>query len=231
MNKQIIVTTWLCLIIQHSVNAQTMGKPIAKMLSKTEVKDLISSGKAVYDSAQSEKDNLKAYRLARGQILYVRDDGRGALWESLEQIELLENANQKSISILNFEGWLNSQSDIEKMMQESIKLLSKLTNRDVDFSNQSLKKVDRIRIENIVQQKDIFYAILIYSCGYFAHQYGGILSKEQRHDGIYEPIVKGEHNRTYAPYGEYLKNFIEKPRISLQESIELEKIKYNLMKD
>lgn len=170
--KIITIIGLLYITIQQPLIAQNMGKQIAKMLSKKEVKELIASGEAIYDSVKSHNEFSNVYRLSEGQLLYVRENGTGALWESQEQINSLMNEAKAEISVFNLEGWLHKDSDIEAMTAEANKFLSGALDKEIDYSEKSLKAVGKIKIKNIVAQKDTFYAILLYACGYYAHHYG-----------------------------------------------------------
>lgn len=202
-----------------------------KMLSKLEVKEILSSGKAIYDSIQSEKDNGKVYRY-NGNLLYLRDDGKAVLWESQEQINAITESSTLANNVFNMVGWLNQRSDITKLITEAKQTLSSYLNKPIDYSEETLKAVSKIKVKDIVQEKGNFYAILLYACGYYQSKYGGTLSKRQRQDTKdFEPIITDDKGRVFIPYWEYMKNMQEKSKVSLLQSIELERLKYHLLKD
>jgi len=231
MNNVVIVFILMCLF--NNCNAQSMRKskkPIS--LTKKEVNELIKSGQAIYDSLQSDKDNLEAYKLRNGQILYKLDSGKGTLWESEEQIINSINESNGQMEVFNMVGWINGNTDIESLVKEANQTLSNYLNKPIDYSESTLKAVSKIKVQNIAKEKELFYSIILYACGFYQNKYGGTLGKMQRQESPdFEPIVTDEKGRTYTPYWEYMKNMEETPKVSLSESIELEHIKYTFRKD
>lgn len=230
--KNIIIIGLLYLFVQQPLNAQNMSNINIKQLNKNEVINLLHTKEPVLNDTLSDRLFAKVYTLNNGEILLVREDGKGGLWQSIEEFNRFQNPDNEKISIFNLENWLQKNSNLEVMTMEARKLLSDISGKNIDYSAQSLKAVSKIKIKDIVVQKDIFYAIVLYTCGYYVHHYGGRLAIGLRQDEVtYEPIVVGENNKTYTPYWEWMKNVGEHSSISLQESIGLEHIKYNLHKD
>jgi hypothetical protein len=200
-----------------------------KQLNKYEVTNLLQAKEPVLNDTLSDRLFAKVYTLNNGEILLVREDGKGGLWQSIEEFVRFQNPDNEKISIFNLESWLEKNSNLELMTMEACNLLSDISGKKIDYSAKSLKAVSKIKIKDIVVQKDIFYAIVLYTCGYYVHHYGGKLAIGLRQDEVtYEPIVVGTNNKTYTPYWEWMKNVGERSNINLQKSIELEHYKYNL---
>lgn len=236
MKTKIIITIigLLYITIQQPLIAQNMGKIEVKRLSKKEVKNLLETNQAVLNNEISERLFAKVYVLETGEVLLVNDSGQGGIWKSLDDFNNFGKEDDESkaeLSVLNLEGWLSKDSNIEALIAAANKLLSGVLGKEIDYSEKSLKAVGKIRIKNVVAQKDTFYAILLYACGYYAHHYGGRLEIIFRDNELYMPYVIGDKGRSFTPYMEYWKGISESPRISLEESINLERIKYNLRTD
>jgi len=212
-------------------NAQTMNK--VKKISKKEVQILFADKKLTLHDSLTEKLNLKIYSTGQGNIVLVRDDGKGFLWESINDFNTFQNDdNAVETTVFNMVGWINKEADITILCNEAKQKLSSYLNKQIDFSEASLKEVNKIKVKDIAQEKEIFYSIILYSCGYYQNKYGGITGKRQRQDSKdYEPIITDDKGRNYTPYWEYMKNMQEQQKVSLIQSIELERIKYNLQKN
>jgi len=227
--KITIILGLLCLFVQKPLNSQNMSNMNIKQLNKYEVTNLLQAKEPVLNDTLSDRLFAKVYTLNNGEILLVREDGKGGLWQSIEEFVRFQNPDNEKISIFNLESWLEKNSNLELMTMEACNLLSDISGKKIDYSAKSLKAVSKIKIKDIVVQKDIFYAIVLYTCGYYVHHYGGKLAIGLRQDEVtYEPIVVGTNNKTYTPYWEWMKNVGERSNINLQKSIELEHYKYNL---
>lgn len=215
----------------------TMGQKMKKiskgvLLSKKEVQKYIESGEAIYDSVQSAKDNLAVYRFADGRLLYKRDDGKGALWQSENQIDSVMEKAISNVSILNLKGWITEETDLNKLKQSAINILQKKIGKNIDYSSESLEAVNKIKIKDVVRDKELLYAVIVFSCVFYEYNYDGKIEKELIHGqkNYYRPIVKTSAGKNYLPYSEYLKSFSEPPLITIKQSIEIEHDKYKLYK-
>lgn len=220
--------------ITQPLNAQEMRKIEVKKLSIKEVKILIETKHPVLNTEISDKLFAKVYIFGSGEVLLVNDNGKGGLWKSLDDFNnfgRLDNQTQAQLNVLNLEGWLNERSEIEPLLEKAIILLSSILGKELDYSEQSLNAVNKIKIKNVLAQKDTLYAILLYSCGYFSHNYGGKFEIGLRENGVFEPCILGEKGRRFIPYAEYMNSMSEPLKVSLMESIELERKKYNLYAD
>ncbi len=210
-----------------------MGKIEVKELSKKQVNDMLLQDKPELNEQLSDKYFASIYLFKDGRVMLVNEDGKGGLWKSLNEFNSFSDEDILQVRALNLEGWLDEDSDVSKILINATTLLSSMLDRKLDYSEQSLKAISKIKIKNFVEEKEVLYAILIYSCGYYVHNYGGQLSLHRRDDYLHThvPIVLDSFGRTYTPYAEYLKSITESSKISLIQSIELERIKYNLLKE
>jgi len=166
--------------------------------------------------------NFEVYSFSDGRLIFKRADGKGAYWKSIDQInETMVKAEIKA-DVFNLKGWIISKEDLKGIGEKSLQLLKEKIGKPVDFSHQSLMLVSRIKIKDIVKEKDLFYAILYYSCGYCAKELQGHIDIEQINDtGTYRPVVRDNEGRTYTPYAEYLESFVEGTKFTIKQSIDI----------
>jgi hypothetical protein len=229
---KIILLVLIIILICQISKSQNMENYYAKRISKKEVKAYIQSGEVIYDSTQSPTDYSKRYDFLDGRILYVRPDGIGSMWDSQSQIDKLDEIVDKEIIVLNLTDWILINTDLDSLEKKSIEVLEKYTCKSIDYSVESLKCVNRIKIKDVVIEKELLYSIIYYSCKYYVYNFGGEIEKESILTEIYlRPIVKFKNGRIFRPYMEFLLSFSEPPQISIKESIELEKTSYMFFKD
>jgi hypothetical protein len=207
--------------------SQDMKEKFPRMLTKKEVQDFIKSGEAVYDSALSREKNMDVYKFSDGRLIFKRADGKGAYWKSLQQIEETVNKSQIENDIFNMKDWIRSKEQLSVIKEKSLQLLKDKTKKELDYSMQSLQEVSKIKINNVVSEKDLLYAIFYYSCEVCAREVKGtvdidLISGEK----YYRPIVKDNRDRVYVPYSEYLEAFVENTKINIAQSVEIELNKF-----
>ena len=231
--KNILLFTSVLFFYQITTAQRMKNDNKGIILSKKEVQKYIESGEAVYDAEQSDNDNLQVYKFTDGRLLYKRNDGKGALWKSEKQIDSLMEITKSKISILSFTGWIVTGTNLSSLQQAALDTLQNYTLTTIDYSSVSLSTVNKIKIKDVVKEKELLYAIIIYSCGYYAKTFGGRVEKEliPADTSCYSPVVIGENGKFYSPYSEYLKSFSEPPRLTIKQSIDIERNKYKFFKD
>lgn len=230
MRRKKIIILFVSLVVFYQIsNAQKMKNDNrGEILSKKEVQKYIESGEAVYDAKQSSIENLQVYRFTDGRLLYKRDDGKGALWKSEKQVENLMEETKGRVSVLSFIGWIAAETNLDSIQQAAFDTLQKHIGISINYSSESLNVVSKIKIKDVVKEKELLYAIIIYSCDYYARAFGGKISKEviSNDTNYFSPIVVTEDKKVYSPYSEYLKSFSEPPQLTIKQSIDIERNKY-----
>lgn len=217
--------------LSMSLNAQVMSNTV-KVVSKNDVSLILKNKEAHIDSSLSNKYSSNIYKLNSGEVLLIREDGKGGIWSSVNDFYsfINEDLNLEN-KIFNMEEWIDVHTNVEQMVFNSIDYLSKYLDFKVNYTSTSLVKISKIKIKNLVEEKDLFYAIILYTCGYYQSCYGGALDKQHKQNmRDYEPVIIHE-GLIYKPYWEYVKSISDKKQISLLESIRLERIKYKLNKN
>ncbi|ATL48216.1 hypothetical protein COR50_14165 [Chitinophaga caeni] len=200
-----------------------------RMLSKKEVQSFIESGEAVYDTALSKEKFMEVYKFSDGRVIFKNPDGKGAYWKSLEQVNEIMVKVEKETEVFNMTGWIKSKENLPTIKEKSLQLLKEKAGKILDYSQQSLSAVSKLKIENIAKERELFYAILYYSCEACAAEINGSVDVEPiSGTNYYRPVVKDNKGRVYIPYAEFLESFVEKTKITIAQSIDIELDKFKL---
>lgn len=226
--KQILAIWLLCYCSE--LKSQTMkDEKFPRMLSKKEVQTFIESGEAVYDSALSKEKFIDVYKFSDGRVIFKSPDGKGAYWKSLEQVYEGMDKVEEETEIFNMTDWIKSKNDLPTIKEKSLQLLKDKTGKEFDYSQKSLAVVSKLKVKDITKEKDLFYAMLYYSCEVCAAELNGYVDVEQISGAdYYRPIVKDSRGRIYIPYAEFLESFVEKTKITLVQSVQIELGKFKL---
>jgi len=216
----------------NTATSQNMNKEkFPRMLSKKEVEIFIKSGEAKYDSILSIQESLDVYKFSDGRIIFKRVDGKGAYWKSVEQINEIMNKAESETNVLNMRNWIKNRNDFVQLKKMSLQLLEKKTGKAISYNNKSLLIVNKIKINDIVKEKDLLYSIIYFCCEIFTKRINGKIDfKKINSTNDYRPIVIDSNGNSYLPYSEYLESFVEKTQITLKQSIEIEMDKYELVR-
>lgn len=207
--------------------AQRMKNDFPRILSKKEVQAFIANKEVVYDSVLSKKNNLDVYKFPDGRLIFKRADGKGAYWKSIEQIEEVMSKTDHKIEVLNLTNWITSKENLAAIKERSLQILESKTGQKLDYSINSLNTVNKLKITDIVKQKELFYSIIYYSCEVCAKTLNGVIDIELiSGTSFYRPITKDDKNRIYIPYAEYLKSFTGKKKMAISQSVDVELSKY-----
>jgi hypothetical protein len=207
-----------------------MEKKSPRILSKKEVNDIINSGQVFYDSLLSNRDNSNVYKFPDGGLIYKRTDGKGVYWSSLEQIDQMFKEKRKEGDILDMKGWIDSKESYERIRKKSFEIIKSIIKEIPDYSKRSLLLVSKRKVRDIIKEKDLFYAIIVYSCEVASREIGGNVELELiEYENCYMPIVRDSVGRIYIPYIEFLKSYVEKFPINIAESVDIELHKFKFM--
>ena len=223
----------ICLIFcYNTATSQNMNKEkFPRMISKKEVDIFIKSGEAKYDSILSKQESLDVYKFSDGRIIFKRADGKGTYWKSVEQINGIINKAESETNVINMRNWIKNRNDFVELKKMSLQFLEKKTGKAISYNNKSLSIVNKIKINDIVKEKDLLYSIVYFCCEIFTQRINGKVDfKKINSTNDYRPIVIDSNENSYLPYSEYLESFVEKTKITLEQSIEIEMDKYKLVK-
>jgi hypothetical protein len=226
--KHILAIILLCYCCE--VKSQTMKEEkFPRMLSKKEVQVFIDSGEAVYDTALSKAMFIDVYKFSDGRVIFKSPNGKGAYWKTLEQGNEIMVKVEKETEIFNMKDWIKGKAGLPAIKEKSLQLLKEKTGKKIDYSQKYLETVSKLKVKDITRERDLFYAMLYYSCEVCAAELNGFVAVEQISGAdYYRPIVKDSRGRIYIPYGEFLESFVEKTKITLVQSVQIELDKFKL---
>src|ERR1041385_100335 len=121
----------------------TMAKPIK--LKKQEVIDALNNKRFTQDKALTELGSGKAFVSEKGEVLFVFEDGKGIMYESLEMLnDILFRAEQQVNRSNIFDSLPFVESFIENIQArcESLSSLLDIPEITLDKSEDSLNAVE-----------------------------------------------------------------------------------------
>ena len=233
--KQFVYLVLLC-SWGSAATAQEMKIPT---LSKKEVKELIQSGRAALDKERTQDEWSQIYVIDDGRLFVTSPDGygglaRGTLYASVAEFDsIMAIDNSTELSVLNGEGWLNANTNMDVLLSAAIKTLEARAGKALDYSPASLKLVDKIKIKDLVAEREVYYALMLYACGYYAHHHGGNLVITDRSNEaappVYWPVIRAEKERLYYPYSSFNDAMADGQKCRLSQSIEVERYRYSFI--
>lgn len=202
-----------------------------RMLSKKDVAAFIESGEAKYDSILSKQESFDVYKFSDGRIIFQRADGKGAYWESMEQTNVIMNKAKSKANVLNMKNWIKNKIDFTELKKTSLQSLEAKTGKVICYDNKSLSIINRIKINDFVKEKDLLYSIIYFCCEIFAQKINGKVDFQKiSATDDYRPIVIDTNGNSYSPYSEYLGSLVEKTKITIEQSMEIEMDKYKFVR-
>ncbi len=182
-----------------------MNRPIK--LKKKEVIELFNKQVFMPSRLMNDLGAGNAFVSNEGKIVFVFEDGKGVLYESVESLNrILENAKKKTESINIFSSKSICEDFIfnKEYLCKTICGIFKIPNKDLNYSEDSLDVIEHsikvIGYSKCHASKYIKPIIAYVGEVIRCKVKNGAWTILETSDNLYEPIIADSHGKIYQPY-------------------------------